>query len=84
MKEFGWLHRLDLRFSTYMQMSEESQQSDIKRHLAVIFGHSGDSWIWIIGLSMLWLYGEGSVNAAARTMIISILITAALTFIIKC
>ena len=70
--------------SKYVQISEEFQTSGIKRFLAVIIGHSGDSWVWITGLSVLWLFGEDSVNSHARTMIISIFITAAITFIIKC
>jgi membrane-associated phospholipid phosphatase len=79
----AWLRMLDSRLLTYFQSSDEYQKSGIKRSLAVIIGHSGDSWIWIIGLGLLCLYGESSVNSAACIMIIGILITAAVTFIIK-
>jgi len=80
LKEQGMFRRLELKLSSYMQISETP---GIKRYSALIIGHSGDSWIWIIGLSLIWLFGKDSLNATACTMIISIFITTVVTFIIK-
>ena len=53
------------------------------RRLAILFAHSGDSWFWIVGLSLLWFFGDSTWRAAAITMLAGIIITAGIVFVIK-
>ncbi len=54
-----------------------AEKPGLKRNLAILFAHSGDSWFWLIGLGLVWWFGEYYWKVRAGTMVISIL-TAAL------
>jgi len=51
--------------------------------LAVLFAHSGDSWLWAIGLALVWLFGIPYWHNLAAILEISVVIQALLVFAIK-
>ena len=53
------------------------------RSLAIIFAHSGDSWFWLIGLVLLWLFGNSDWKNLAIALVTGVVITAAIVFVLK-
>jgi membrane-associated phospholipid phosphatase len=53
------------------------------RRLAILFGHSGDSWFWLAALGALVIWGGSSWRPWAFTFIAAILITATAVMTIK-
>jgi undecaprenyl-diphosphatase len=53
------------------------------RRLAILFGHSGDSWFWLLALLLLALRGGPAWRPWAITFIAAILITATVVMAIK-
>ena len=45
----------DARLSNQMRVAE---QPGLLRSVAVFFAHSGDSWFWVLGLVLLWLFAK--------------------------
>lgn len=71
---------LDERFARSVQ---EQDQPRLVRALAVVLAHSGDSWFWILGLAVLWWFGDAYWKQLAVAMLIGILATALLVMAIK-
>lgn len=71
---------LDERFA---RSTQEHDQPSLLRALAVILAHSGDSWFWILGLGLLWWFGDGYWKHLAIAMLIGILATALVVMAIK-
>ncbi|HEX9597319.1 MAG TPA: phosphatase PAP2 family protein [Anaerolineales bacterium] len=74
------LFELDARFSARLRVAEKPGK---RRRLAIIFGHSGDSWFWLLGLVLLAWLGEESWRRMALSLILGILLTAVLVLLIK-
>ena len=74
------LLELDDRLSNRMHIAENP---GLRRWLATILAHSGDSWFWGLGLGLLWLLGGADWKPLAVTLLLGILITAALVMVIK-
>jgi undecaprenyl-diphosphatase len=74
------LLNLDARLTQRFQLTE-SGSSWWK--LAVIFAHSGDSWIWAIGLALVWWFGDQYWHHFAAILEISIILQALLVFGLK-
>jgi len=55
----------------------------ILKNLAVFFAHSGDSWFWLFGIGLLWLFGNAYWKPRALIAVICILILALLVLTIK-
>lgn len=53
------------------------------RKLAIFFAHSGDSWFWLLGLGMLWFFGEYYWKQRVLWLVPPIVITAIVIFITK-
>ena len=53
------------------------------RTLAILFAHSGDSWFWLIGLALLWYFGNETWKNIAIAMVIGVMITAGIVFVLK-
>jgi membrane-associated phospholipid phosphatase len=53
------------------------------RTLAVVFARSGDSWFWLLGLSVVWLLGSDFWKQRALILVVAILITAVIVLGIK-
>jgi hypothetical protein len=49
------LRNLDERF---VRANEAQDHSTILRAIATVLAHSGDSWFWILGLGVLWWFGD--------------------------
>jgi len=71
---------LDERFARSTQSQE---QPGFIRALAIVLAHSGDSWFWILGLGLLWWFGDAYWKQLAVTMLIGILATALVVMVIK-
>jgi undecaprenyl-diphosphatase len=71
---------LDARLSARICVAE---QPGPLRTLAAFFAHSGDSWLWLLALSVVWWLGDGFWKARAKVMIGGILLTAVLVLVIK-
>jgi len=51
--------------------------------LAVILAHSGDSWLWAIGMTLVWLFSRSFWHGYAAILVISIVIQALFVFALK-
>jgi undecaprenyl-diphosphatase len=53
------------------------------RMLASILAHSGDSWFWLLGLILIWIFGPVYWRAMAQTLIVAVVLTALFVMVIK-
>lgn len=71
---------LDARLSERMRIAEKP---GLLRFMAAVLAHSGDSWFWLAGLSLLWWLGTDYWKRELLILIVSILLAALLVFIVK-
>ena len=71
---------LDERINKSIQAKD---QPSYIRALAVVLAHSGDSWFWILGLGILWWFGDDYWKRLAVVMLIGIVVTALVVMAIK-
>lgn len=71
---------VDERVSNHLRIAE---MPGLKRSLAAILAHSGDSWFWLLGLLILWLVGDRYWKEVALILAGCILITAVLVLVVK-
>ncbi|MEX1248738.1 MAG: phosphatase PAP2 family protein [Anaerolineales bacterium] len=71
---------LDARLSARLRVAEKPGK---RRRLAIIFGHSGDSWFWLAGLLLLAWLGSEAWRRLAIALIAGILLTAVIVLLIK-
>ena len=64
---------LDARLSSRMRVAE---RPGLLRMGAILLAHSGDSWFWLVGLGLLWLFGTEYWRTRAIVMAVGILVTA--------
>jgi undecaprenyl-diphosphatase len=76
---FSSLLEKDWRWSASLRISEKSSL----RPLAVFFAHSGDSWFWVAGLSLIWLLTQGDWHNRAAVMILAIVLLAGIVLAVK-
>ena len=69
--------------ATISQKLRVAEKPGLLRSLAILFAHSGDSWLWLIGLALLWWGGGDFWREKAPIYLGSILITAVLVMAIK-
>jgi len=74
------LLELDAKQTLRLRIAE---RPGLKRRLAIIFAHSGDSWFWLLGLGLVWFLGSDYWQKRAGVMGISILATAVVVLGIK-
>src|SRR3989304_9309218 len=72
---FEW----DARLSARLRVAERPGK---RRRLAIIFGHSGDSWFWLLGLLLAFWLGDETWRRLAIVMIAGILLTAVIVLLI--
>jgi undecaprenyl-diphosphatase len=53
------------------------------RTLAAVFAHSGDSWFWLVGLTLTWLLGNDAWKERAIVLMAGIVVTAVFVLAIK-
>ncbi len=51
--------------------------------LSVILAHSGDSWLWMIGLAVVWLLGDPNWRRIAALMAVAVGMQALVIFAVK-
>lgn len=73
---------LELDAATTRRLSI-AERPGLLRNLAAIFAHSGDSWFWLLGLALIWLFGSDFWKQRALILVVSILITAVIVLVIK-
>lgn len=74
------LFELDARLSARLRVAEKPGK---RRRLAIIFGHSGDSWFWLLGLLLLAWLGNDAWRRFAVILIAGISLTAVVVLLIK-
>jgi membrane-associated phospholipid phosphatase len=75
----SWIET-DARISTQLRVAEKP---GLRRRLAILFGHSGDSWFWLVGLLLLFWRGSQEWREVAAAMMVGILVTAGVVLLIK-
>lgn len=70
----------DLHISRYVRLR---QDGSLAWKLAVFFAHSGDSWFWMAGLVLVWLFTGGSWHVHTALMAIGVGVLAVLVLAIK-
>ena len=71
---------LDARLSAGLRVAE---QPGLLRTVAGILAHSGDSWFWLVGLGILWVFGSSYWKSHALALAVGILVTALVVMAIK-
>jgi undecaprenyl-diphosphatase len=77
---FPKIQELDQRFTTFAQAQDRPASM---RALAIVLAHSGDSWFWILGLGILWWFGNDYWKRLAVVMLLGIAVTALVVMVIK-
>lgn len=77
------LKRLSELDAIYSQRLTVANQPGLVRSLAAFFAHSGDSWFWLAGLGLLWLFGNAYWRERALILAGSVLITAVFVLVVK-
>jgi hypothetical protein len=57
-------------------LSGLANESPAWRRLAIVLAHSGDSWLLLPLLGLLWWFGQGPWKALALAMILGVVLTA--------
>ena len=70
----------DHRVSEKIQLKGSQK---ILRALAAFFAHSGDSWFWVAGLFLIWLFTRGDWHKFSALLAGAIVIQATLVIAIK-
>jgi len=70
----------DARLSDQMRVAEKP---GALRTMAVVFAHSGDSWLWVPALIVVWIFGESFWKEWAVVQLGGISVLAALVLGIK-
>lgn len=76
------LLRQDQKISQRIRIPEEDDSRGM-RAAAALLAHSADSWFWIAGLALFWVLGPSAWRPLARTLLISVFVTAACVLLIK-
>jgi undecaprenyl-diphosphatase len=71
---------LDEAYTSRMRVAEKP---GVLRDLAILFAHSGDSWVWLPGLALLGWLDPAGWRERCVWMLVGIVITALAVFTIK-
>lgn len=74
------LLKLDARWSKALRVNENRRFISL---LLKIFAHSGDSWFWLAGLFLVWLFGETAWRARAVFLGVGLTIMASVVIVLK-
>ncbi|TAK14803.1 MAG: phosphatase PAP2 family protein [Anaerolineae bacterium] len=77
---FETLLARDAALSNRLRVAE---QPGPLRNIAILFGHSGDSWFWLAGLLLTGWLGSPIWKTRAAILFVSILVTALLVLALK-
>lgn len=79
----AWLKKLlaaDARLSKALRVPKERY---ITSTFLKLFAHSGDSWFWLAGLFIVWLFSEGEWRRRAVFLGVGLVIMAAAVIVLK-
>ncbi len=74
-----WLE-LDARLTARLHVLEKP---GLLRSLAILLGHSGDSWFWLLGLLLVIWRGSQAWRSLAIAFLVGIALTAVVVLLIK-
>lgn len=74
-----WLER-DARLTRALQLTDTH---GLAWHMAALLARSGDSWLWAIGMAVLWLFAAPAWHFRAAVLGISVVIQALFVFALK-
>ena len=77
---FAAWEEFDARWSSRLRVAEKP---GALRSLAMVFAHSGDSWFWLLGLGLLWAFGNPAYQDLTIRFIAAIVVLAVLVMSIK-
>ena|SRR5688572_21108849 len=77
---FRSILELDARLSSQMRIAEKP---GFLRRLAIIFSHSGDSWFWLVGLILFWLFSDSAGKKFVTVIFFGIGGLAVVVFLVK-
>lgn len=78
-----WLEQIlkfDAHISKLLRVPEEQKLHSL---ILKIFAHSGDSWFWLAGLFITWLFSEGEWRQRSAFIGIGLFIMAAAVILLK-
>ena len=78
--QFDQITEFDRKLSLRLQFGEETVWL---RHLAGLAAHSGDSWLILLVLGLIWLFGDPARHDLAMLTIITVLILAIFVSLMK-
>ena len=76
----GTLSTLDNTITQKMRLNNEGSALF---KLGGLLAHSGDSWLWLVGLTFAWLQSEGDWHANLTFIILALIFQAAIVLILK-
>jgi membrane-associated phospholipid phosphatase len=71
---------LDARLSDQMRLQPGSR---FWLRVAAFLAHSGDSWFWLAGRGLVWLFSKGDWHSRAAILAIAVVMQALLVFAVK-
>ena len=71
---------MDAHLSSRLRIAEAS---GALRTVAIWFAHSGDSWFWLLGLGLNFIFGGDEWRELTFTLIVGIIITAFFVLVVK-
>lgn len=74
------LLELDARYTNWLSIA---RQPGLRRTLASLLAHSGDSWFLLAGLAFIWVVGDSAWKWRSIAMAISVVVTAVVVLLIK-
>jgi len=78
-----WLEQIlifDARISKILRVPKEQKFLSI---ILKIFAHSGDSWFWLAGLFITWIFSEGEWRQRSAFLGVGLFIMAAVVILLK-
>ncbi|MGD8552360.1 MAG: phosphatase PAP2 family protein [Anaerolineales bacterium] len=68
---------------TWYQRLTIHEDDGLKRLLAILLAHSGDSWFWLLGIALVWFVGDASWKTWALRMASAVFILAVTVLLLK-
>jgi undecaprenyl-diphosphatase len=74
------LLEIDMNLSNKIRLPKKAK---LTRFIAAFLAHSGDSWFWLAGLLIIWLFNQGTLHTIAAFYGLAILVLAGIVLGIK-
>lgn len=72
--------KLDKELSSQIRIAENP---GLLRSLAIFFSHSGDSWFWLVALTLIWFFGDPTWKKFVTVIFFGIGGLAVVVFLVK-